>query len=154
MRPHDRFRRRSVDVPDASVRPSIDAGKPRPAATAGVANVVVLRDSAGGSILVALPPGSEVDLAAVARTSGRAPLRPATDEESAPLFADCEWGAAASFGHVYGVPVYVDACFGDEPSLFSPGGRHHERIGMRLSDYEGVEPVVGRWCLHHGQKAA
>jgi Ala-tRNA(Pro) deacylase len=122
-----------------------------------MAKVVVVKDEAGEFLMLVVPSHAHVDLAATARTTGRAGLglRLANEKELAELFPDCEVGAMPPFGHLYGLPTYVDGCLRGEPEIFFPGGNHHELVAMSVRDYLGVaRPVIGQWCFHRRLEAA
>jgi Ala-tRNA(Pro) deacylase len=71
------------------------------------------------------------------------------EEELAGLFPDCEAGAMPPFGHLYGMPVYVDACFPKAGEFAFQAGNHHEVVRMRYSEYERLaRPVVADFCRH------
>jgi Ala-tRNA(Pro) deacylase len=52
------------------------------------------------------------------------------------------------FGHLYGLPMFVDPCLaGDE--VFFQAGNHHEVVRMRWNDFERLaSPFIGDTCLH------
>lgn len=113
------------------------------------AKVVVLRDPAGAFLMVVVPSTTRVRIDTVERTTGRAGLRLAREHELQALFPDCDVGAMPPFGGLYGLPVYVDACFRDQPEFYFRGGAHDEIVGMLFADYESLtRPVFGQWCFH------
>ena len=113
------------------------------------AKVVVLRDAAGASVMVVVPSTTRVRIESVERTTGRAGLRLAREDELQSLFPDCDVGAMPPFGALYGLPVYVDACFREQHEIFFRGGAHDEVVGMLFADYESLaRPVFGQWCFH------
>jgi CBS domain-containing protein len=58
------------------------------------------------------------------------------------------------FGALYGVPVYMDGCFREQPEFFFRGGAHDESIAMLVADYESLaRPVFGQWCFHDPPRA-
>jgi Ala-tRNA(Pro) deacylase len=113
------------------------------------AKVVVLRDAAGAYLMVVVPATARVELGAVATATGRSGLRLAAEHELQALFPDCDVGAMPPFGALYGLPVFVDACFRDKPDFYFRGGAHDEVVGMTWVDYESLaRPVFGQWCFH------
>ena len=69
------------------------------------------------------------------------------------LFPDCELGAIPPFGHLYGMPVYVDACFPRGGDIVFQAGNHREVVRMAYRDYERLaKPVAGEFCLHERDK--
>ena len=112
------------------------------------AKVVVLRDAAGGYMMVVVPATARAHVGAVAAASGRSGLRLATERELQDLFPDCDVGAMPPFGSLYGLPVFADASLRDQPELFFRGGGHDEVVGMLWADYKSLaRPIVGQWCL-------
>lgn len=116
---------------------------------------IMLRDAGGEFLMVALPAGRRLDLAAVSRATGRTGLRLATEQEFGPLFPDCQVGAMPPFPELYGVPVFVDGCLRQSPEVYFRGGSHHELVGMRFADYAALaRPTVGQWCFHRAPRNA
>jgi Ala-tRNA(Pro) deacylase len=69
------------------------------------------------------------------------------------LFPDCELGAMPPFGHLYGMPVYVDACFPSAQTIVFQGGNHREVVRMAYDEWARlVKPVRGEFCLHEREK--
>lgn len=103
--------------------------------------VVALAD--GKMVMLALPASRRVDLEKLKAQLGVGELRLAKEEEFAVLFPDCEVGAMPPFGHLYGVPVYVDQELTGLPEIVFQAGSHTETVRMRYADYaELVEPQV------------
>ena len=71
------------------------------------------------------------------------------EEEVQTLFPDCETGAMPPFGHLYGMPVYVDKCFPKAGEFTFQAGNHHEVVRMKYAEYERLaRPVVAEFCRH------
>jgi Ala-tRNA(Pro) deacylase len=65
------------------------------------------------------------------------------------LFPDCETGAEPPFGSLYGLPVWVDACFPAAGDFTFQAGNHHEVVRMKYAEYERLaKPVVAEFCRH------
>jgi Ala-tRNA(Pro) deacylase len=65
------------------------------------------------------------------------------------LFPDCETGAMPPFGQLYGLPVWVDACFPKAGEFAFQAGNHHEVVRMQYAEYERLaRPVVAEFCRH------
>jgi len=113
-----------------------------------VAKVVVVRERRGASIMVVLPAACRLSLPALERATGMSGLTLATESQFEALFPDCETGAMPPFGNLYGLPVYVDACFPRNHALVFQAGNHHEVVEIPYHDYEQlVRPTVGAFCL-------
>ncbi len=114
-----------------------------------LAKVVVARDRAGAHVMAVLPASCRLDLDALARVAGVEPLVLAPEAELKGLFPDCEPGAMPPFGKLYGLPVYVDACFPRNERLYFQAGNHQEVVGMPYLEFERLaEPIIGEFCLH------
>ena len=141
---------------DVSVVPHEEVSSAREgAATSRVparrlAKVVVLRDEAGSHLMVVVPASEHVDLRAVHRATGRRGLRLVDEDDMRRLFPDCEAGAMPPFGHLYGVPMFVDDCFAHEPEICFQAGNHHEIVRMSYADFARLaKPFTGGLELHH-----
>jgi Ala-tRNA(Pro) deacylase len=120
-----------------------------------LAKVLVVKDRAGDYFMIALPCDCRLDLTAAARATGRKGLRLASEGELARLFPDCQSGAVPPFGALYGLPLYVDACFRGHPEMVFAGGTPDELIAMRFQQYESLaKPAQGRWCFHTNRRTA
>lgn len=118
-----------------------------------LAKVLIVEDEDGRRLMLVLPAPCRVDLAALREAAGTRKLSLTAEESLAGLFPDCEIGAMPPFGHLYGLPVYVDACFPRAQDVFFQPGNHHEVARIRYEDYERLaRPVVGEFCLHEREK--
>lgn len=118
-----------------------------------VAKVLIAREDGGRHLMVVLPAACRIDLAAVRRAAGTRKLSLAREEELPSLFPDSEMGAMPPFGNLYGLPVYLDACFPRAGDFFFQPGNHHEVARIRYEDFErAVKPIVGEFCLHEREK--
>lgn len=114
-----------------------------------LAKVVVVHEDGQHPMMAVLPAPCFVDLAALARVVGAGKVALAPEVELARLFPDCEIGAMPPFGNLYGLTVYVDACFRGVEDFYFQGGNHHEVVRMRYGDYERlVKPVTAEFCFH------
>ncbi len=113
-----------------------------------VAKTVVFISENGYGMAV-LPGDSMLDLESLRALLGVARLRLATESELNDLFPDCELGAMAPFGNLYGMPVYVDAGLSSEEMIAFNAGTHRDVIYMRFSDFERlVQPRVVALSRH------
>jgi Ala-tRNA(Pro) deacylase len=70
------------------------------------------------------------------------------------LFPDYELGAMPPFGPLYGMPVYVDACFSQAPAIAFQAGNHHEVVRMVYAEYARLaKPLRGEFCTHEREKS-
>ena len=111
---------------------------------------VLVVDSAGKDpLIVVLPASCRLDLPALERLTGRSELRLAPELDVQKLFPDCETGAMPPFGNLYGLPVWVDACFPKSQEFVFQAGNHHEVVKVRYEDFERlVKPTVADFCRH------
>jgi Ala-tRNA(Pro) deacylase len=98
----------------------------------------VLLTGRGGPVLAVLPATHRVDLDAVGRALG-GPVRLAGPDEIADVFRDCEWGALAPFGTLYGLTTLLDASVDPDAPLVFEAHRHALAIRMRCRDFERLE---------------
>jgi len=70
-------------------------------------------------------------------------LELATEKEFASLFPDCELGAMAPFGNLYGLAVYVDKSLTDDDEIVFNAGTHVDTIRIKYADFARlVRPAV------------
>lgn len=111
--------------------------------------LVVLRDSEGEHLVVALPASMSVSLRHLERLTGRHALSLASEHELRALFPDCQVGAAPPFGHLYGVQVLMDPCLLAEPHVYFQAGNHGEVVSMRCDEFVRLaRPARARECFH------
>jgi Ala-tRNA(Pro) deacylase len=114
-----------------------------------LAKVLIVRAPGEGPVMVALPASCRLDLATLARVLGRQSVSLVAESEMKDLFPDCEAGAMPPFGQLYGMPVWVDACFPKAGEFAFQAGNHHEVVRMRYAEYERLaRPVVAEFCRH------
>ena len=114
-----------------------------------LAKVLIVRAPAEGPVMVVLPASCRLDLATLARVLGKPTVSLLVESEMKELFPDCEIGAMPPFGQLYGLPVWVDACFPKAGEFAFQAGNHHEVIRMRYAEYERLaQPVVAEFCHH------
>lgn len=115
-----------------------------------LAKVVLVRAGRGDYLMAVVPASAHVDLERLGRISGHKHLELATEGEIQRVFPDCELGAMPPFGNLYGLPVYLDACFESEESFIFQAGNHHEVVRMTFPEYERLAgPFAKVACLHH-----
>jgi Ala-tRNA(Pro) deacylase len=114
-----------------------------------VAKVVLVRAPGEGPVMVVVPASCRIDLAAVARTLGKPSVALVPESEMSSLFPDCETGAEPPFGSLYGIPVWVDACFPEAGDLAFQAGNHHEVVRLKYADWARLaRPTVAEFCRH------
>ena len=114
-----------------------------------MAKVLVVRAPTDALVMVVLPASCRLDLQTLARVLHMKEVSLVPEEEITRLFPDCETGAMPPFGNLYGLPVYVDACFPHARDIAFQAGNHQEVVKMPYAEFERlVNPVVAEFCLH------
>lgn len=109
-------------------------------------SVVVRID--GKLALVVLPAGNRVDLTRLSRALGEAPVELASEDEFRGAFPDCELGAMPPFGHLYGMPVYVDSRLAQQPEIAFNAGTHTDAVRMPYTEFERLAEPELLWLAH------
>lgn len=106
------------------------------------AKTVMVTDGEEFYMLV-LPAPYQADLEKAAELIGEE-VRLADEEETKPLFSDCELGAEPPFGSIFNVETYVDESMGEKGEIVFRAGSHEKVIKMDYEDYIELEnPTVG-----------
>jgi len=114
-----------------------------------LAKVLLVRAPGEDPVMVVLPASCRLDAAALGRVLGKPNLTLVPEDEMRTLFPDCEIGAMPPFGQLYGLPVWVDACFPKAGEFAFQAGNHHEVVRVRYVDYEKLaQPTVAEFCRH------
>ncbi len=123
---------------------SADAAKVRQTAIhMGVKALVMYAD--GKPIMVAVSADRKVDMKAFKQQFHVRDLRMGTPEEvqevtSVPI------GAVPPFGHIFGIPLYIDESVRDNKTVVFNAGFHTKSISLKETDYEKVaKPTVGNY---------
>ncbi|MCX5661047.1 MAG: YbaK/EbsC family protein [Planctomycetota bacterium] len=85
--------------------------------------------------MAVVPADRHVDLRKLADWLDADSVRVVTEQETFALFPDCEVGAEPPFGHLYGVPVYIDEELTDSRHITFNGGTHDTAVRMAWSDF-------------------
>jgi Ala-tRNA(Pro) deacylase len=107
-----------------------------------MAKTVILR---GDHIffMVVLPASLKIDTAALEHALSYQHIQLATEYDFAVLFPDCEVGAMAPFGNLYGLPVFVDTVLTRDEEIVFNAGTHTDTIRMSYADFDRlVQPTV------------
>lgn len=111
-----------------------------------MAKVLVGRDDRG-YVMAVLPATCRLDLPSFRRITRRRNLLLATEEELRTVFPDCEVGAMPPYGLLYGMPVFMDTCFGRKGDMAFQPGNHHEIVRLGFDDFERTaHPVMTDFC--------
>lgn len=101
-----------------------------------VKSVVLI--SGRGPLLAVLPAAWRVDLRRVAEALDTA-VRLASEDEVIELFRDCERGALAPFGRLYGLTTLLEDALTPEAHIVFEAQSHGVAIRMRCRDFELLE---------------
>lgn len=87
----------------------------------------------------------KIDMKAFKTVYGVKDLRMATPEEVKQV-TTVEIGAVPPFGHIFGIPLYLDSWLRKNETIYFNPGLHAKTIGMKESDYEkAAAPIVGEF---------
>lgn len=98
----------------------------------------VLLACEGRFVLAVLPAADHIKLDAVASEMG-APTRLASEAEMMSVFRDCEHGALAPFGSLYGVTTLLEDGIDPSATIVFESQQHAVTIKMRCRDFEALE---------------
>jgi Ala-tRNA(Pro) deacylase len=102
--------------------------------------VVVIAD--GKPVSLVLPADRQANLGMVRGILGAEEARPASEEEMAQLFPECEPRAVAPLGH-WDVPVLMDRSLYSEGDIVIHMGTHDDAIRLKFRDwYNVVRPRI------------
>ena len=94
---------------------------------------VILEDD-DGYVMAVLPSTQHVRIGKLSHALNRK-LRLATEDELAPLFADCELGAIPPVGLAYGVTTIMDESLAEQPEIYFEAGDHENLVHMSRSAF-------------------
>ena len=98
----------------------------------------VLLIGPGGPYVAVLPATQQVDLSAVAAHVG-GPVQLAGPDRIADLFRDCEHGALAPFGRLYGLTTLLEESLPLDATIVFESQRHAVAIRMACRDFVRLE---------------
>jgi len=109
-----------------------------------MAKVVML--NVDGKLAMAVVTGNQrVHFATACASLGADEVRLAAEDEFIARFPDCEIGAMAPFGNLFGLPVYVDPALTKDEIIYFNAGNHGQTVRIRYADYERlVRPQIVR----------
>lgn len=107
-----------------------------------MAKVVILKAD-GSFVMAVLPADRQVDLHKAAASLGARDVSIASEHEFARLFPGCEIGAMPPFGHLFGLPVYVDTFLDRQREIFFNAGNHRQSVRLAYADFKKLAaPVI------------
>ena len=109
-----------------------------------VAKTVILKTE-NQFLMVVLPAPMKVDLHLLREQLPFSQLELADEWEFGRLFPDCQLGAMAPFGNLYGLPVYVEESLARQDEIVFNAGTHVDTIRMKYKDFD---QLVGPTVIH------
>lgn len=99
--------------------------------------------------MAVLPAPYRVNLTALRRSLDAEKVTLASEYEFRRRFPECEPGAMPPFGHLFGMPVYVDSRLEDEMQVSFCAGSHTEVVQICYADFiRLVHPLVLDFAWH------
>jgi Ala-tRNA(Pro) deacylase len=109
----------------------------------GAKAILLYADS--NPFMIVVPGDRRIDMKVFKKTYGVKDLRMATPEE-VKLVTTVEIGAVPPFGHIFGIPLYLDITLRKNETIYFNPGLHAKTIGMKEVDYEkSAGPIVGEF---------
>jgi Ala-tRNA(Pro) deacylase len=102
----------------------------------------------GVMAMMVMPAAYRIDLTRLSRALGGREVELAQEDEFKDAFPDCELGAMPPFGHLYGMPVYVDARLAGQPEIAFNAGSHTELVRMPYAEFERLAQPELLWLAH------
>jgi Ala-tRNA(Pro) deacylase len=102
----------------------------------------------GTMAMMVMPAAYRIDLTRLSRALGGREVELAQEDEFKDAFPDCELGAMPPFGHLYGMPVYVDARLAGQPEIAFNAGSHTELVRMPYAEFERLAQPELLWLAH------
>ena len=97
----------------------------------------------GKLAMMVMPATYRADLTRLSRALGGLPVELAEESEFKDAFPDCEVGAMPPFGHLYGMPVYVDSRLTGQADIVFNAGSHTDAVRMPYAEFERlVQPEL------------
>jgi len=98
-------------------------------------------------IMVTVPGDRKLDMKAFKNLYGIKDLRMATPDEVQKV-TQVPIGAVPPFGHIFGIPLYMDADFAKNEYVSFNAGLHTKSIRMKKEEYTRIaKPIVGSFSL-------
>lgn len=98
--------------------------------------------------MMVMPASYRVDLLRLSRALGGSLVELAQESEFRDAFPDCELGAMPPFGHLYGMPVYVDSRLAAQAGIAFNAGSHTDVVRMPYAEFERLAQPELLWLAH------
>ena len=98
--------------------------------------------------MMVMPAAYRIDLVRLSRALGGSLVELAQEDEFRDAFPDCELGAMPPFGHLYGMPVYVDSRLTGQSDIAFNAGSHTEVVRMPYAEFDRLAQPQLLWLAH------
>ena len=98
--------------------------------------------------MMVMPASYRIDLVRLSRALGGSLVELAQEDEFRDAFPDCEIGAMPPFGHLYGMPVYVDSRLTGQAEIGFNAGSHTDVVRMPYHEFERLAQPELLWLAH------
>jgi Ala-tRNA(Pro) deacylase len=96
-------------------------------------------------IMGVIPGSQKINLNTVKASLGAKQVRLATEDEFISRFPECEVGAMPPFGHLFGLPVFVDPALEKDDVIYFNVGNHVQTVRLSYKDFaQLVKPQIAR----------
>ena len=102
----------------------------------------------GKLAMMVMPSAYRIDLTRLSRALGGDMVELAAENEFKDAFPDCEIGAMPPFGHLYGMPVYVDSRLAQQAEIAFNAGSHTDAVRMPYEEFEKLAQPELLWLAH------
>ena len=102
----------------------------------------------GTLAMMVMPTSYRIDLVRLSRALGGPMVEVADETEFKDAFPDCEVGAMPPFGHLYGMPVYVDSRLASQSEIAFNAGTHTDAVRMPYAEFERLAKPELLWLAH------
>ena len=102
----------------------------------------------GALAMMVMPTAYRIDLVRLSRALGGPMVELADETEFKDAFPDCEVGAMPPFGHLYGMPVYVDSRLASQSEIAFNAGTHTDAVRMPYAEFERLAKPELLWLAH------
>lgn len=99
----------------------------------------------GKLAMMVMPASYRIDLVRLSRALGGRLVELALESEFRDAFPDCELGAMPPFGHLYGMPVYVDSRLTGRTEIAFNAGSHTDVVRMPYDEFERLAQPQLLW---------
>ena len=106
-------------------------------------------------IMGVIPGSQKINLNTVKASLGAKQARLATEDEFISRFPECEVGAMPPFGHLFGLPVFVDPALEKDDVIYFNAGNHVQTVRLSYKDFARlVKPQIARLVAAPKREAA